>query len=100
MKLLKKHYEKKIKKYLKKKYHHMPDDCGTDMTVPHYVTENSKKMYLGCNIKEGDKIITLTEENIDSYVGETINAFSPMTCRAPKFCKKCYGRIFHHNITK
>lgn len=39
----------------------------------------------------------ITENNFKSFVGKTIKVRSPIFCKNPKICKKCYGGL-HENL--
>jgi len=70
-------------------------DCGTKRTVPITVNKTNKKVLLYSYIKEGSQLKLLTSENIDSYIGKTVEMRSPMTCLNDKICNKCAGELFN-----
>jgi len=70
-------------------------DCGTQVTIPVKVTDKNKQYLIYRYIKEGSKVKETTMENIDSYVGKTINMFSPQCCINKTICAKCAGSLFY-----
>lgn len=74
-----------------------PDsDCGTAITIPLTVTKKNKQFLLYRNINADGKRVLLTLDNIDSYVGQTVNLYSPQCCLHDSICGKCGGRVFHN----
>ena len=71
-------------------------DCGTKKLVPLTVTAFNKKLVLYSYIKEGEELVLLTPQNINSYIGKTVMMRSPMTCIShDKICNKCAGELFN-----
>ena len=71
-------------------------DCGTKLTLKFKVTPAEKKKLLDRYIVDGGKLILLTEKNIDSYVGKTVNLRSTMYCKGGAVkCSKCLGERFY-----
>lgn len=74
-----------------------PDsDCGTTSTIPLTITNKNKQYVLFRYIDVGGKRVLTTLENIDSFVGKTVNLYSPQGCRNDAICGKCGGRLFHN----
>lgn len=74
-----------------------PDsDCGTETTIPVAVTNRNKQYLLFRYIKEGKSKKLTTLHNIDSYVGKTINLYSPQCCCNDPICGKCAGKVFYN----
>ena len=71
-------------------------DCGTTSTIPLTITKKNKQYALFRYINDGGKRVLTTLENIDSYIGKTVNLYSPQCCRNDKICGKCAGRVFHN----
>ena len=71
-----------------------PDsDCGTTMTIPLTITNKNKQYVLYRYINTGGKKPTLiTMDNVDTFVGKTINLYSPQCCKHESICGKCAGR--------
>ena len=74
-----------------------PDsDCGTKATIPFTVTEKNKQYILFRYLDiDGKKVLT-NLENINSFVGKTVNMYSPQGCTHDAICGKCAGRVFHN----
>lgn len=70
-------------------------DCGTQSTIPILVTKSNKQFLIFRNIKEGNSIKGTDLHNIDSYIGKTINMYSPQCCLHKKICAKCAGKLFY-----
>ena len=70
-------------------------DCGTTKTFRMVVNKFNKKLLEGCFIKEGNKTIQLTKDNIDSYVGKTIEKYDIIHCKGEKPCHKCAGEKYY-----
>lgn len=68
-------------------------DCGSRYGLPQSITDANKKYYLTNTIIQNEKLVLLTEENIDKYVGKTVLMRSPMYCRTEgaNFCACCIG---------
>ncbi|MAP19452.1 MAG: hypothetical protein CL582_00760, partial [Alteromonadaceae bacterium] len=56
------------------------EDCGSKIGVKTQVTEANKKQMLGNNIISGGSVVKITEENVDKYVGKTVNMRTPLFC--------------------
>lgn len=73
-----------------------PDsDCGTTATIPLTITESNRQYVLYRYINDDGKKTLLTLENVGSYVGKTVNLYSPQCCTHDAICGKCAGLIFH-----
>ena len=71
-----------------------PGDCGTNITMPMFITEKLKRDVLYKNIDTGSSLVTLTEDNIDQYVNTLINYRTPMACRyRDGVCEVCGGAL-------
>jgi len=68
-------------------------DCGTKRTLK--VTISDKHLYL--NIVVNGKLVLLTPENIDKYLGKVCNLRTPLFCKAkePMYCAACCGDRQH-----
>ena len=68
-------------------------DCGTLRGVPFTITEKNKNKVIHRYIMVNKKPLLLTEDNINTYVGKTVNLRSPMTCISNKICNCCAGEF-------
>ena len=74
-----------------------PDsDCGTTSTIPLSITNDNKQYILYRYIDNNGKKELTTLDNIDSFVGKTVNLYTPQGCRQNAICGKCAGRVFHN----
>lgn len=71
-------------------------DCGTKVTIPFMVTNNNKRYILYRNLNVGGKTVLTTPENIDQFVGKTVQMYSPQCCKNRTICAKCAGRLFYN----
>lgn len=72
-------------------------DCESNVLIDFNVTENNYQNLVGKLIYKDHKPLTLTYDNIGSFVGETIMMRSPMTCKYRKgVCEVCGGRIYNN----
>lgn len=70
-------------------------NCGSKGYITITLTKENVNSYMYQNIIENDKLITLTPENQDQYIGKTIKLRSPMYCLSDKICSACAGRRFY-----
>lgn len=71
------------------------EDCGTEDLLSVYVDDEKKaKMLIGKWFKENDTLIKMTEYNYLGYVGKIVEVRSPIYCKNPKLCTKCYGELY------
>lgn len=71
-------------------------DCGTKNLIPLKITPKNKNDVVYTYIDNGGgQLEMLTRENINSYVGKTVMARSPMSCITQKICSKCAGNLFY-----
>lgn len=70
-------------------------DCGTKV-YPHItITPKVADEYVGRYVVEGDKLVLLTEENINKYKGKTVQMRSVLTCKSKSVCSKCAGEFLY-----
>ena len=71
------------------------DDCETKRGLHIHLTKDNSRSFIYRNIIEGDKLITLTEENIHNYIGKDIVVRSPMYCNTQNgYCYTCMDTRF------
>lgn len=69
-------------------------DCGTDKCLEITITPELKSMFLYRFVNDNGKLVELTDENIDKYVGHPIKLRSPMFCKGDTLCQHCAGTLF------
>ncbi len=71
------------------------EDCGSTDLLSVYVDDEKKaRMLVGKWFMENKELIKMTEYNFLGYVGKTIEVRSPIYCKNPKVCTKCYGELY------
>ena len=76
-------------------------DCGTRATIPFTITKNNSQYALYRNIVVDGKRVLTNLDNIDSFIGKTVQMFSPQGCINDKICAKCAGKVFANlGVTK
>ena len=71
------------------------DDCKTTDCLEVYVDNKHKaKMLVGRYYLENHKLELITNENWRDLVGKVIQLRSPIFCKSPKICHKCYGELY------
>lgn len=76
-------------------------DCGTHSTIPITITNSNKQYVLYRNIVDGGKTVLTDLNNINNYIGKTVQMYSPQACLNDKICAKCAGRVYHNlGVTK
>lgn len=71
-------------------------DCGTKSTIPMTVDKDSAPYLYYRNIIVNGKVVELTADNINNYMGKTVQLCSPQCCTHDKICAKCAGRLFYN----
>lgn len=69
-------------------------DCGSKGYVKVVVTKGSESDFTYRYIIEGNKLVLLTNENINKYIGREVKLRSPMFCIGKKLCRTCAGIMF------
>lgn len=69
------------------------DDCGTTTCEPIMLRKYNKGLWLGGNILDGNKVVTLTSENFDKYVDKIVRMRVPQFCQIKdgNYCRTCLG---------
>lgn len=74
-------------------------DCGSLRTLSVDITKDNANKYTLRYIKEGNKLVLLDENNINDYIGKTVQMRSPMFCARVGenkcICNKCAGEFFY-----
>ena len=71
------------------------DDCGTtDFLSVNVTSERKARMLINRYYKNGNILDKITRNNYKEIVGKLIEIRSPILCKSPKICKKCYGDLY------
>jgi DNA-directed RNA polymerase subunit beta' len=71
------------------------EDCGTeDLLTVDVRSERKAKMLVNRYYKLNDSLERITIDNYKSIVGKTIEIRSPILCKNPKICQRCYGDLY------
>jgi len=71
------------------------DDCGTTEGLEYFVKDSKMaKSLLWRNFERDGSWHKITTSNYKDLVGLTIKVRSPIFCKSPKICKKCYGDLY------
>lgn len=71
-------------------------DCGTERTITVNVTEKNISEIMYCYVKQGSRLIEITSENKDSFIGKKVQLrFSSMCESKTGICNKCAGELFY-----
>ena len=69
-------------------------NCGTTATIPVTIQPKYKQYFLYRYVKKNGKPTLTTLDNIDSFVGQTVELYSPQCCLHDTICAKCSGQLF------
>jgi len=70
------------------------DDCGTtDYLDVEVNTPRKAEMLVNRYMKEGDSLVLITKETCMDLLNKTIELRSPILCKSPMLCHKCYGDL-------
>ena len=71
-------------------------DCGTKKTIEITLTEKTAKLMMYSYMVEGNKLVELTSQNKDKYIGKTVKfRFSSMCESKNGICHACAGNLFN-----
>ena len=71
-------------------------DCGTKRYITYKITEKNIGDIMYCYIIEGDKLVELTSDNKDKYIGKTVKLRFSSLCEAKEgICSKCAGNLWY-----
>lgn len=71
-------------------------DCGTKRYLTIELTKGNKQKWMYSYVIEGSKLVELTSDNIDKYIGKKIKVRFSALCENKKrncFCNKCFGNL-------
>ena len=71
-------------------------DCGTNRSIKVTLTKDNIELWMYSYIKEGSRLIELTSDNMDKYIGKTVNMRFSSLCESENYiCNKCAGNLFN-----
>lgn len=71
-------------------------DCGTSRYIDVILTEDNIKSFMYCYIIEGQKLVELTSENKEKYIGRKVKMrFSALCESKTGICNKCMGNLYY-----
>ena len=77
------------------------DDCGSKGYVTVTLTPKNINIYMYNYIIEGNKLVELTSDNMDSYIGKTVKMRFSIFCQSKTgICKTCAGNLFSRRNSK
>lgn len=74
-----------------------PDtNCGTNRYITIKITKKNIDSVMYCYVIEGNKLIEITSENRNSYIGKVVKLRFSSMCEAENgICNKCAGNLFY-----
>ena len=76
-------------------------DCGTKRTVTVNLTNKNINLWIYSYIVEGNRLIELTSDNMDKYIGKTVKFRFSSLCESKDYiCNKCAGNLFARRDNK
>lgn len=71
-------------------------DCGTKRYIEEVITEGNIDTFMYNYVIEGNKLIEITSENKDRFIGKRVKLrFSSMCESKTGFCNKCAGNLWY-----
>lgn len=72
-------------------------DCGTPYTITVKLDKKNILSYMYFYMKEGNKLVELTSQNMDKYIGKTVHFRFASLCQSKngEKCSKCLGTSFY-----
>lgn len=71
-------------------------DCGTKKYITVKVTEKNISSLMYSFVIEGNKLVEITSDNMDSYIGKTVKLRYSSMCKAKNgICNACAGNAFY-----
>ena len=68
-------------------------DCKSDMGILRQIRDDNKARFMGLSyLNNKFEAVEITDENIKSLIGKTLEIRSPAYCRYPSFCSVCMGK--------
>ncbi len=77
------------------------DDCGSTGYIEVELTKKNINIYMYNFIIEGSRLIELTSDNMDHYIGKKVKMRFSIFCKSKKgICTKCAGNLFKRRNAK
>lgn len=77
------------------------EDCGSKGFIEVSLTKKNINMYMYNYIIEGSKLVELTSDNMDSYIGKKVRMRFSIFCKSRNgVCKTCAGNLFTRRNAK
>lgn len=71
-------------------------NCGTERTVEVNLTKDNANLWIYSFVKEGSRLVELTSDNIDKYIGKTVKMRYSSMCESKNYiCEACAGTMFN-----
>lgn len=71
-------------------------DCGTTKTITVKLTKKNISFYMYSYIVEGSRLIELTSENMNKYIGKNVKLRYSSLCESKTgICNKCMGNLLY-----
>lgn len=70
-------------------------DCGSKNYITIELTNGNIDDYKYRYIIDKNKLICLTPEVIQTYIGKKVKMRTPMYCKNKKYCSKCIGEFYY-----
>jgi hypothetical protein len=74
------------------------EDCGTTNTIKITLTKKNIDQWLYCFVKQGNKLVEITSDNKESFIGKTVDMRYSSLCQYTKdktcICEKCIGTLY------
>lgn len=71
-------------------------DCHTDRYIEMMVDKKNIDMIMYSYVIEGNKLVEITSENRDKYIGKKVKLRFASMCKAKDgICNKCAGNLFY-----
>lgn len=77
------------------------EDCGSTGFIEVELTKKNINIYMYNYIIEGNKLVELTSDNMNSYIGKKVKMRFSIFCKSTKgICKTCAGNLFARRNAK
>lgn len=70
-------------------------DCGTKRFITITITKDNIENLMYNYVIEGSKLVEITSQNKDSYVGKTVKMRFSSLCESEQICNKCAGNLYY-----